>query len=361
VNISGTRPRLGLGLERFSALYLWALFIIVFGIWTPGEFLTSATLHSVATGQAISAMIAVAVLIPLACGEFDLSVGANANFTGIVAILVQVNLHWNVVLSVLFSVLLGVLIGAINGLIVVRLRVSSFIATLGMGSILAALLVIVTGSAQPAPVTSSAWNDFTQFSVGGTQIVVVYMLVLGVLAWWFLQHTPAGRYIFAVGGNREAARLSGVRVNWWSFSTLVISGGIAGLSGVLYTSLTGPSLTFGNSLLLPAFAAAFLGSTQLLPGRFNVWGTLIAIYVLATGVQGLELVSGQQWLSDMFNGVALILAVALAVGRQHRISRGSGKRAARERQDEPDVMAAAQQATDTQSEPLSLGSQPTGE
>jgi ribose transport system permease protein len=359
VNISRTRPRLGL--ERFSALYLWAVFIIVFGIWTPSEFLTSATLQSVATGQAISAMIAIAVLIPLACGEFDLSVGANANFTGIVAILVQVNLHWNFVLSVLFSVLLGVLIGAVNGLIVVRLRVSSFIATLGMGSVLAALLIIVTGSAQPPPVTSKAWSDFTQFSLGGTQIVVVYMLVLGVLAWWFLQHTPAGRYIFAVGGNREAARLSGVRVNWWSFSTLVISGGIAGLAGVLYTSLTGPSLTFGNSLLLPAFAAAFLGSTQLLPGRFNVWGTLIAIYVLATGVQGLELVSGQQWLSPMFNGVALILAVALAVGRQHQISRGAGKRAAREQPDEPDVMAAAQQATDTQSEPLSLGTQAPGE
>jgi ribose transport system permease protein len=358
VNISGARPRLGL--ERFSALYLWAAFIIAFGIWTPSEFLTSATLHSVATGQAISAMIAIAVLIPLACGEFDLSVGANANFTGIVAILVQVNLHWNVVLSILFSVLLGVLIGAVNGLIVVRLRVSSFIATLGMGSVLAALLVIVTGSAQPAPATSNAWNDLTQFSIGGTQIVVLYMLVLGVLAWWFLQHTPAGRYIFAVGGNREAARLSGVRVNWWSFSTLVISGGIAGLSGVLYTSLTGPSLTFGSSLLLPAFAAAFLGSTQLLPGRFNVWGTLIAIYVLATGVQGLQLVSGQQWLSDMFDGVALILAVALAVGRQHRIGRGSGKRTTREWEDEPDVMAAAQHATDTQSEPLSLGTQ-TGE
>jgi ribose transport system permease protein len=79
-------------------------------------------------------------------------------------------------------------------------------------------------------------------------------------------------------------------------------------------------LTFGPTLLLPAFAAAFLGSTQLQPGRFNVWGTLIAIYVLATGVQGLQLVSGQQWLSDMFNGVALIVAVGLAVNRQRRIT-----------------------------------------
>ena len=95
----------------------------------------------------------------------------------------------------------------------------------------------------------------------------------------------------------------------------MISGTIAGLAGVMFSSLNGPSLNFGPTLLLPAFAAAFLGSTQLTPGRFNVWGTLLAIYVLATGVQGLQLVSGASWLSDMFNGVALIIAVALSIKR----------------------------------------------
>jgi ribose transport system permease protein len=83
----------------------------------------------------------------------------------------------------------------------------------------------------------------------------------------------------------------------------------------MFSSLNGPSLDFGPTLLLPAFAAAFLGSTQLLPGKFNVWGTLLAIYVLATGVQGLQLVSGASWLSDMFNGCALIIAVALSIKR----------------------------------------------
>ena len=324
------RRRFSFGLDRFSALYLWAVFIVVFGVWTPQTFLTTSTLHTVATQQAVSAMIALAVLIPMACGEFDLSVGANANFTGIVAILVQVNLHWNVGLAILFAVFVGLVIGATNGFIVVRFGVSSFIATLGMGSILSALQVIVTGSVQPPPVTSTTWSNISQFKIAGTQIVVFYMLVLGIIAWWLMQHTPAGRYIMATGGNREAARLSGVRVDAWSWRTLAISGAISGLSGVLYTSLTGPSLTFGSSLLLPAFAAAFLGSTQIFPGRFNVWGTLIAIYVLATGVQGLELVSGAQWLSDMFNGVALILAVGLAVTRQRRSLRGPRRRSERQ-------------------------------
>ena len=95
----------------------------------------------------------------------------------------------------------------------------------------------------------------------------------------------------------------------------MLSATIAGGAGIMFASLNGPSLNFGGTLLLPAFAAAFLGSTQLIPGRFNVWGTLLAIFVLATGVQGLQLVSGASWLNDMFNGVALIIAVALSIQR----------------------------------------------
>jgi ribose transport system permease protein len=102
----------------------------------------------------------------------------------------------------------------------------------------------------------------------------------------------------------------------------VASATIAGVAGIFYGSLSGPSLTFGQGLLLPAFAAVFLGSTQLKPGRCNVWGTLLAVYVLATGVQGLEFVTGVLWLNDMFNGVALIAAVAFAVWRQG----GAGRR-----------------------------------
>ena len=161
-------------------------------------------------------------------------------------------------------------------------------------------------------------------------VVYVSLLILAAILWWFLEHTPVGRYFYAAGGNPDAARLSGVRVDRWSASSLIISGAIAGLAGVLFTSQTGPSLTFGSTLLLPAFAAVFLGSTQLQPGRFNVWGALIAIYVLATGVQGLQLASGQQWLSDMFDGVALILAVAMAVSRQ-RTNRSGGVSRRRQR------------------------------
>ncbi len=310
-----SRRKFNAGFDRFSGIYLWALFIIVFGIWVPNEFLTTSTLHSVAAQQAVTGMVALAVLIPLSAGLYDLSVGATSNLSGILTVVLLNNNHWSVVPAILAGVVCGMAVGAVNSFVIVKLGVNSFIATLGMSSILSAVLVIVSSNSQPLPPTSTAWNNFTQTTVAGFQIVVLYLIILGFILWWLLAHTPVGRYFYAVGGNTEAARLSGVRINRWSTVSLLISGTIAGLAGVMFSSLNGPSLNFGPTLLLPAFAAAFLGSTQLTPGRFNVWGTLLAIYVLATGVQGLQLVSGASWLSDMFNGVALIVAVALSIKR----------------------------------------------
>ena len=309
------RRKFNSGFDRFSGVYLWVLFIVVFGIWVPSEFLTTSTLHSVAAQQAVTGMIALAVLVPLCAGLYDLSVGATANVSGILTVVLMNNHHWAVLPAILAGVVIGFAIGGVNSFVVVKLGVNSFIATLGMSSILAAVLVIISSNSQPLPPTSTAWNNFTQTTVFGFQIVVLYLIILAFILWWVLAHTPVGRYLYAIGGNTEAARLSGVRINRWSTLAFLLSGTIAGLAGVMFSSLNGPSLNFGGTLLLPAFAAAFLGSTQLTPGRFNVWGTLLAIYVLATGVQGLQLVSGASWLSDMFNGVALILAVALSIKR----------------------------------------------
>lgn len=318
--MSTKKLSLNFGMDRFSGVYLWALFIIVFGIWTPSAFLSTSTLHAVAASNSLEGILAIAVLIPLACGQFDLSVGATANVAGIITVVVQTSWHWPAVPAVALGIGIGLAIGAVNGLVVVKLGVSSFIATLGMGSILAAVQSIVTNEQQPLPIVSSGWDKFTQYDIGGFQIVVLYMVVIGFVAWWALQMTPFGRHIYLTGGNPEAARLSGIKTDRVAWTSLIISGGLSSIAGILYVSLTGPSLTFGTDLLLPAFAAAYLGSTQIKPGRFNVWGTLLAIYVLATGVEGLELVSGYQWLNDMFNGVALIAAVALAVSRE----RGKG-------------------------------------
>ena len=309
------RRKFNTGFDRFSGLYLWALFIIVFGIWVPDQFLTAATLHSVAAQQAVTGIVALAILIPLAAGLYDLSVGATAGLVSVTTVVLMNDHGWGPVPAMAFGMAVAIIIGCANAFIVVRLGVNSFIATLGMSSILAATQVIVSHNAQPLPPTSAGWNNFTQTTVGGFQIVVLYMLIIAFVLWWLTAHTPTGRYLYAIGGNPEAARLSGVRIQSFTTVALVISATVAGGAGIMFASLNGPSLNFGGTLLLPAFAAAFLGSTQLIPGRFNVWGTLLAIFVLATGVQGLQLVSGASWLNDMFNGVALIIAVALSIQR----------------------------------------------
>jgi ribose transport system permease protein len=308
--------RFSFGLDRFSGIYLWIVFIVVFSVWSPDVFATMSTVHLLASTQAVAGIIAIAELIAMICGQFDLAVGATANLTGLVAVELQVRQHWPVLPTLLATLAIGLLVGLVNRLVVVRFKVSSFIATLGMGSILSALCVVVTGGVEPPVVPSTTWNNLTQYKIFGFQAIIYYLIAFAVIAWWVIEHTPVGRYMRATGTNPEAARLSGIRVNRYAWMSLVASGGIAGVGGILYTSLTGPSLTFGSTLLLPAFAAVFLGSTQLQRGRFNVWGTLLAIFVLATGEVGLQVVSGLQWVNDMFNGIALILAVALASSRR---------------------------------------------
>jgi len=317
MSVSMSKKRLNLGLDRFSGVYLGILFIIVFSLLSS-QFFNMATFHVIASTQSTAGIIAIALLVPMVCEQFDLSVGANANLTGMLAVILQVNEHWSALAAVLAAIGVGFAVGMVNGFIVVALRVSSFIATLGVSSVLGAVTIIFTSNITPAAPTSSGWTNLTQIQVGGFQVVFVYLIALALLTWWLLEFTPAGRYLYAIGGNKEAARLAGVRVNRWSFLALALAGGVSGFAGILYTSLTGPSFTFGAALLLPGFAAVFLGATQITPGRFNVWGTLIAIFVLAVGVQGLELLSGATWLSPMFNGVALIAAVALAVTRGTR-------------------------------------------
>jgi len=145
------------------------------------------------------------------------------------------------------------------------------------------------------------------------------MVLLALILWWLLEYTPAGRYLYSVGGNPQAARLAGIRVGRITTGAFLISGFVAALSGILLAAELGSaSPDVGTPYLLPAFSAVFLGATQILPGRVNVLGTLIAIFLLATGVKGLQLAGAPGYINDLFNGVALIIAVALAVRSRRR-------------------------------------------
>jgi ribose transport system permease protein len=181
-----------------------------------------------------------------------------------------------------------------------------------MSSILLAMIAWIS-SQQQIPGLSSSFQKLGTTEIFGLTLPVYLMLVVALIAWYVLELTPVGRHVYATGGNTEAARLAGVRTAAVVVLALVCCGAIAAFSGLLVTSALGTGdPTVGPAYLLPAFSAAFLGSTQFRGGRFNVWGTVLAVYVLATGVKGLQLAGAPIWIPDLFNGVALLLAVGLA-------------------------------------------------
>lgn len=301
-----------LGLDRFSGLYVWAALILIFSLWVPSLFDTANNARIIAGSQAITAMVAMGLIVPVACGAFDLSIAGTLGVSVCTVIWFQANHHgWG--LGILVALLIGVAVGLVNSFIVVKLHVDSFIGTLGMSSILLALTEWITGGGQIANGVSASFTAIGQTQVWGLPLPVFYMAGLAIILWWLLEYTPVGRYLYGIGGNPQAARLAGIRVGRITTGAFVLSGLVAAFSGVvLAAELGSASPDVGGPYLLPAFSAVFLGATQVFPGRVNVPGTLIAIFLLATGVKGLQLAGAPGYINDLFNGAALIIAVALA-------------------------------------------------
>jgi len=310
------RPRrIHLGMDRFSGLYVLAFIILVFGTWVPDTFLTTQTLKAVASQQSVTAILALAILAPLAAGVFDLSVGAMLGL-GVVLVCKFQFMGIDFPLAILMTLAVGALVGLVNAFVIVVLRVDSFIATLGMSSILTAMVYWVSGNQQIVEGISPDFIRLGQGSLWNIPLPFVYLVVIGLFVGYMTEFRPIGRKLYATGGNEVAARLSGVRTDRLVVFSLVTSGTTAALAGVIFAATIGSgSLTAGPPFLLPAFAAVFLGSTQIHRGRVNVLGTFIAVYVLGLGVKGLLLVGAEFWVSDLFNGVTLVAAVALAVRR----------------------------------------------
>lgn len=301
-----------LSFRNMSALYIFAATFVIFALWVPDTFLTSSTWKSLLDSEAVTTILAIGLTIALSAGAFDLAIGAEIGFGSIFVAWLLVHAGVPAVPAIALTLLAGGAIGAISGLLIVKVRIDSFIATLGVSSILLAVIAWISNSQQIIGVGQAVQN-IASTQVFGESLPVYLMVIVAIVAWYVLERTPLGRRIYATGGNNEAARLAGVRVSLVLVGTLVACGVLAAFAGILVTGqLATGDPTIGPAYLLPAFSAAFLGSTQFRGGRFNVAGTVIAVYVLATGVKGLQLAGAPIWIPDLFNGVALLLAVGLA-------------------------------------------------
>lgn len=301
-----------LSFRNISALYIFVVMFAIFSIWVPDTFLRWDTWRALIDSQAVTAILAIGLVVALSAGTFDLAIGASLGFGSVLVAWFLVEKGVPIVPAILLTVLAGALIGLANGLLVVKVRIDSFIATLGMSSILLALIAWVSDSQQILGLPEG-FQKIGTTEILGLTVPVYLMLAVGLVFWYVLERTPVGRRVYATGGNLEAARLAGVRVSLIIVVALIVCAATAAFAGLLVSANLGTGdPTIGPAYLLPAFTAAFLGSTQFRGGRFNVWGTVVAVYVLATGVKGLQLAGAPVWIPELFNGTALLLAVGLA-------------------------------------------------
>lgn len=317
-----TKPKrkLNLGIDKYSGLYVWALLVIIFSIWIPSLFLNLDNAKTVLSFQAISTVLAIGLLAPVAAGAFDLTISATMTVAGCFSAWALLN-HKGVWFAVIGSMLIAIVIGLANSLVVVKLKVDSFIGTLGMSSILFAMAYMISGGGQLVLPEDGyrPFLDFTRQNWFGVQASVYYAFIIAAIVWWVLEYTPGGRYLYAVGGNPVAARLAGVRTGRVTTLAFISSAIVASFAGIMLLSTTATAAPdMGSNYLLPAFSAVFLGATQIRPGRVNVIGTLVAILLLATGVNGLTLAGAPSYVTQLFNGAALIIAMALAARSARR-------------------------------------------
>jgi ribose transport system permease protein len=298
--------------RNIGVIYLYGLAWVLFSLWVPDTWLTWLTHRSVVNQQSILIVVALGLLVPLSAGVFDLSIASTVSTSAVTVSWLLVDHQWSVAPAIAVALGLGLAIGVINATLIVRVKIDSFIATLGMSSVLTAYSVWRSGNRSILGLPDSFLGITDEFLFGITRTVVI-ALVLAVGLWFMFEHTAAGRYLFATGGGRDAARLAGVHTDRFISGAMITSAIFSSIAGILLASQFGSvQAQSGAPYLLPSFAAAFLGATQF-KRRFNVLGTLLAVLVLQSGVKGLQLAGvSAVWVENLFFGCALIISVGLS-------------------------------------------------
>jgi ribose transport system permease protein len=312
------------GFDRIGAVYIWLLAIVVFTVWAPATFPTLITLKQILNTSAITGIAALAVLIPLAAGVFDLSFAYVMSLSGVVTAFFVARTDIGLIPGIAIALAVALGIGLVNGFVVVVMKINSFIGTMATGLLVQSLITMFTNDTAINDVKlSEGFSAIGQTNIFGITLPVLYMLIIAFAVWYLFEHTAVGRRLYATGYNPDAARLASVNVNRLRFGSLIVSAFLSGIAGiVLASTISTGSPTAGTPYLLGAFAAAFLGATQLKRGRMNAWGTLIAVLLLGTGTTGLSLAGAPQWAGNMFTGIVLIGALAVTSLQRRDVRKG---------------------------------------
>jgi ribose transport system permease protein len=220
-------------------------------------------------------------------------------------------LGWPLWQAVAICLGMGLAVGLTNAFFILFFRIHSLIVTLGTASFVQGLILWISSSQTLSGVSPELIDWVIVKRLFDIPLAFYYAIGLGGVLWYVFEFTPAGRRLLFVGRGREVARLSGIRVIRIRAVALVASSVIASLAGIINVGTTGGADPLsGLTFLLPAFAAAFLGATSIVPGRFNPLGSIIAVFFLVTGITGLNFLGVDTFVQNLFNGAALLLAVS---------------------------------------------------
>lgn len=299
---------------KYGLLITFFLTIAVFCILRPDTFATWDNAESILTLAAPPMIMAVGLTVVLVMQDFDLSFGAMIGLAGgaVTTFIVSDGMGWG--LAILLVLGIGVLVGILNGFMVAYLGGNSFIITLAMGTVLTGVEFALTGQ---DTVFQGLPLDFLDIASGSSilgfnnQIWIALGVI--ILAWLLMDRTELGRYMYAIGGNEEAARLSGLRVRPYRVIGFIAVGLAAAIVGILMISLSGSySPNGGATYLLPAFAAAFLGAAVFRPGEFNIPGTVVGVLFLGVIQTGLVMLNTESYVINLVQGGILIAAVLVS-------------------------------------------------
>lgn len=310
-----------LDLGSTAPLIFFLGLIVLFGILEPDFFLSRENLTSILNNGAVTAILACGLTVVLVVGEFDLSVASAASFGGALAAILVTEQGIPLIFVVLIVIACGVLIGIFNGILVTKFDIPALIATIGVSSLLDGLTLWVTGNSVIFTGFTDAFVFLGSWRISSVQAPVFYLATIAIILGVMLRYTATGRHMYATGGNRAASRMSGIRVQRQVVLAFVISGVLGAIAGLVYTARQG-SLTplFATALLLPTFAAAFLGSVTLTRRKFHILGTILGVYLIETGTVGLLILGAPAFTQQLFAGAVLILAT---IGARYRGSGGT--------------------------------------
>jgi ribose transport system permease protein len=298
--------------------------LVAFSIASP-NFFQFDNIVGILLATAVNGVLALGVTFVIITAGIDLSIGTVMTLSAVMTGVFITNWHWPVPVGVVGGILTGTLAGVVNGLVIAKLKVPPFIATLGMLNV-ARGLALVTSHLRPIYFSDTpSFNNLAMGSVVGSVTglevpnLVLVLFAAAVVASLVLSKTILGRYTFALGSNEEAARLSGVQVDRWKIAIYALCGLFSGLAGVLIAArLNSAQPSLGMGYELDAIAAAVIGGTSLSGGEGTILGTVIGAFIISTLTNGLRILSVPQEWQTVVTGAIVVLAVYLDIIRRRR-------------------------------------------